>query len=204
VRIDTSAQGAHDGEGEIIIYGSGVMAGYHNDLDATREAMTEDGGLRTGDLGHIDEDGFLFITGRVKELYKLANGKYVAPAPLEEKLQLSPFIAQSVVYGADQPHNVALIVPEMAALERWAEARSLPKDRAALLAHPRTRELIRKEIDAHSRDFKRYERIEDFTLSDEEMTTQNDLLTPTFKLKRNNVHARYGNQLKALYKHAAA
>src|SRR5690606_36562403 len=125
--------------------------GYYNDPEATRETKTEDGGLRTGDLGHLDADGFLFITGRVKEMYKLSNGKYVAPAPLEEKLQLSPYIAQCVIYGADQPHNVALIVPDMVALRGWAEAHSLPTEPVALLAHPRTRELIRKEIDVHSR-----------------------------------------------------
>ncbi|MBM4364259.1 MAG: long-chain fatty acid--CoA ligase, partial [Deltaproteobacteria bacterium] len=120
VRLDFDAPGAHEGEGEVIIYGTGVMAGYHNLEDATRESLTADGGLRSGDLGKIDADGFLFITGRVKELYKLSNGKYVAPAPLEEKLQLSPYIAQCVVYGEDQPHNVALIVPDLDSLKAWA------------------------------------------------------------------------------------
>jgi long-chain acyl-CoA synthetase len=180
------------------------MAGYHNEPEATRETMTEDGGLRSGDLGRIDGEGFLFITGRVKELYKLANGKYVAPAPLEEKLQLSAYISQCVVYGTDQPHNVALVVPDMAALRVWAQSNGLATETNALLADPRTRELIRKEIDLHSRDFKGFEAIHDFVLSSEEMTTQNDMLTPTLKLKRRNVLTRYEGQLKALYKVAAA
>jgi long-chain acyl-CoA synthetase len=204
IKVDEHAEGAQPDEGEIIIYGTGVMAGYHNEPEATREALTEDGGLRSGDLGRIDSEGFLFITGRVKELYKLANGKYVAPSPLEEKLQLSAYIAQCVVYGTDQPHNVALIVPDMAALRAWAESHGLPAETKTLLADPRTRELIRKEIDLHSRDFKGFEAIHDFVLSGEEMTTQNDMLTPTLKLKRRNVMTRYESELKALYKVAAA
>jgi long-chain acyl-CoA synthetase len=204
IEIDRSAPGAQNDEGEIIVRGTGVMAGYHNQPEATRETLTADGGLRTGDLGRIDGDGFLFITGRVKELYKLSNGKYVAPAPLEEKLQLSPFIAQCVVYGADQPHNVALIVPDMAALQEWAKENSLPTESGALLSHPRTRELIRKELDHWSRDFKGFETIRDFVLSAEELTTGNDMLTPTLKLKRRNATARYEAQFKALYKGAAA
>jgi long-chain acyl-CoA synthetase len=199
VRIDTSAPGAHGDEGEIIIYGTGVMAGYHNLPEATRECMTEDGGLRSGDLGRLDADGFLYITGRVKELYKLANGRYVAPAPLEEKLQLSPYIAQAVVYGANQPHNVALIVPDMAALKVWAESHGQSTDPDALLRSERTRELIRKEIESCSRDFKGFESVLSFVLTAEELTTQNDMLTPTLKLKRRNVMARYEAQLKALY-----
>lgn len=204
IGIDKRAPGAQGGDGEIIIYGSGVMAGYHGNAKATREALTEDGGLRTGDLGHLDEDGFLFVTGRVKEIYKLANGKYVAPAPLEDKLQLSPYVAQCVVYGANQPHNVALVVPDVSVLKQWAQAQALPTDTGALLAHPRTRELIREELDAHSRDFKSYEQIRDFVLSGEEMTTQNDLLTPTLKVKRGNVNARFEDQFRALYRGAPA
>ena len=199
VTIDEQAVGAAPGEGELIIYGTGVMAGYYNQPQATAEAMTADGGLRSGDLGRFDQDGFLYITGRVKELYKLENGRYVAPAPLEEKLQLSPYIAQSLVYGSDRPHNVALIVPDMAALQGWAASHGVPDAPAALLGDSRTRELIRKEIDACSRDFKGYEAIREFVLSAEELTTQNDMLTPTLKLKRRNVMAKYGPQLAALY-----
>jgi long-chain acyl-CoA synthetase len=199
VKLDPRAVGAGEGEGEVLIYGTGVMAGYYNQPQATAEAMTEDGGLRSGDLGRFDADGFLYITGRVKELYKLENGRYVAPAPLEEKLQLSPFISQILVYGSDRPHNVALVVPEMGALQSWAEGEGLPREPEALLAHERTRELVRKEIDHHSREFKGYEAIRAFVLSPEELTTQNDMLTPTLKLKRRNVVAKYGPQLDALY-----
>jgi long-chain acyl-CoA synthetase len=199
ITIDESAPGAGPGEGEILIHGNGVMAGYHNQAQATAECMTADGGLRTGDLGRLDGDGFLYITGRVKELYKLANGKYVAPAPLEEKLQLSAYIAQVVVYGSDQAHNVALIVPDMTALVTWAQGIGVPSATDALFADARTRDLIRKEIETYSRDFKGFEAIHDFVLSAEELTTGNDMLTPTLKVKRRNVMARYGDLLTKLY-----
>ncbi|HEX2675246.1 MAG TPA: AMP-binding protein, partial [Polyangiales bacterium] len=116
IKLDHNVTGAAEGEGEILIYGVGVMGGYHNLPGETSATITADGGLRSGDLGRIDADGFLYITGRVKELYKLSNGKYVAPAALEEKLTLSPYVAQCLVYGSDKPHNVALIVPDMASL----------------------------------------------------------------------------------------
>jgi long-chain acyl-CoA synthetase len=199
VKLDPRAVGAGEGEGEVLIYGTGVMAGYYNQPQATADAMTEDGGLRSGDLGRFDADGFLYITGRVKELYKLENGRYVAPAPLEEKLQLSPFIAQTLIYGSDRPHNVALIIPDMPALKSWAEGKGLPSDPEALIADERTRALLRKEIDTYSREFKGYEAIRAFVVSADELTTQNDMLTPTLKLKRRNVVARYGPALEALY-----
>jgi long-chain acyl-CoA synthetase len=199
VRIDKTAVGASGDDGEIVIYGTGVMAGYHNLPDVTAETMTTDGGLRSGDLGRLDQDGFLYITGRVKELYKLANGRYVAPAPLEEKLQLSPFILQAVVYGDNQPHNVALIVPDMTSLKAWAENQGIAGDTGAILADNRTHELMRKEIESCSRDFKGFESVVKFVLSPEELTTANGMLTPTLKLKRRNVLAKYEPQLKALY-----
>jgi long-chain acyl-CoA synthetase len=199
VRIDKTAPGATGEDGEIVIYGSGVMAGYHNQPEATAQCMTPDGGLRSGDLGRIDKDGFLYVTGRVKELYKLANGRYVAPAPLEEKLQLSPYILQAVVYGDNQTHNVALIVPDMNALKAWAESQGIGADEKTLLSDSRTHELVRKEIESCSRDFKGFESILKFLLSPEELTTQNGMLTPTLKLKRRMVLAKYEHELKALY-----
>jgi long-chain acyl-CoA synthetase len=199
VRLDQSAPGAGESDGEILIYGSGVMRGYHNLPDATAATLTPDGGLRSGDLGRLDADGFLFITGRVKELYKLENGKYVAPVPLEEKLQLSPYIAQCVVYGSDRPYNVALIVPDMPALVAWAQGQGLSTEPEALLRNPRTHALFRNEIDAHSRDFKGFESIREFLLEPNELTTANGMLTPTLKLKRRVVMQRYEDRLKALY-----
>ncbi len=199
VKLDYDAPGAGDGEGEILIYGTGVMRGYHNLPQVTAETLTKDGGLRSGDLGRIDADGFLYITGRVKELYKLETGKYVAPAPLEEKLQLSPYIAQCVIWGSNKPYNVALVVPDMPSLKAWAEGNGVPTDAQALLADRRTQDLFRREIDSCSRDFKGFEAVREFLLEPEELTTANDMLTPTLKLKRRNVMEKYKEHLEALY-----
>ncbi|MCZ7684714.1 MAG: AMP-binding protein [Sandaracinaceae bacterium] len=97
--------------GEIIVHGHNVMKGYHALPEENEKVFTKDGGFRTGDMGYLDEDGFLYITGRIKEQYKLENGKYVVPAPLEELLKLSPFITSAFVHGANKPYNVALVVP---------------------------------------------------------------------------------------------
>ncbi|HEX2675645.1 MAG TPA: long-chain fatty acid--CoA ligase, partial [Polyangiales bacterium] len=126
VKLVPAAGASQPGEGEIVVYGPGLMAGYHGLPSETHDTLTPDGGLRTGDLGRFDQDGFLYITGRVKELFKLSNGKYVAPVPIEERLQLSPYIAQCVVFGDGQPHVVALIVVDAEALLEWAGAQGLP------------------------------------------------------------------------------
>jgi long-chain acyl-CoA synthetase len=200
IKLDHEAPGGDAENGEIIIYGLGVMAGYHNQPEETAKVMTADGGLRTGDLGRFDRDGFLVVTGRVKELYKLQNGKYVAPAPLEEKLTLSPYIAQVMLYGGDKPYNVALIVPNVQNAQKWAEENGLGADSStALLSSPKMRELLTKELDKYSSDWKSYERIKKFVIADEEFTTQNDMLTPTLKVKRRNVIKRYGTALDKLY-----
>jgi long-chain acyl-CoA synthetase len=187
VKLDHQAPGGDADNGEIIVYGHGVMLGYHNQPEETAKVMTDDGGLRTGDLGRLDGDGFLVVTGRVKELYKLQNGKYVAPAPLEEKLTLSPFIAQVMLHGSDKPYNVAIIVPNM------QNAGELVKDQKKL------REVIAAELDKYSSDWKSYERVKKFIVADEEFTTANDMLTPTLKVKRRNVIKKYGADLDKLY-----
>ncbi len=199
IEIDKSVAGASADMGEVVIYGHGIMSGYHNLEDATRQAIGADGGLRTGDLGRLDADGYLYITGRTKELYKLENGKYVAPVPLEEQLTLSPYILQCVIFGADRPHNVALIVPDMAALRTWAKAQGIEGDGEALLADSRVRKLLESEVATHSKDFKGFERIKDFVIDTEELTIQNGLLTPTLKLKRSKVVAKYDDVFASLY-----
>jgi long-chain acyl-CoA synthetase len=198
ITLDHDVSGADADQGEIVIRGEGVMKEYYGKPDETA-ATIKHGALRSGDLGKLDADGFLYITGRVKELYKLENGKYVAPAPLEEKLQLSPYIAQALVHGADKPYNVALIVPDLAALKSWASEQGLPAEDGELLQNQRVRELIGKELERWSEDWKGYERVRRFDLLAEEFTTANDMLTPSLKLKRRNVLKRYEPQLRALY-----
>jgi long-chain acyl-CoA synthetase len=204
IAIDRTVAGATDTDGELVVYGHGVMKGYNNLEAATREVIGPDGGLRTGDLGRVDADGYFYITGRTKELYKLENGKYVAPAPLEEKVTLSPYILQCVVFGADRPHNVALIVPDMAAVRAWATTQGLQLEGEALLTSPAVRKLLETEVDTYSKDFKGYERIRDFVVDTDELTIQNGLLTPTLKLRRAKVVAKYRDVFASLYPTGAA
>jgi long-chain acyl-CoA synthetase len=198
IEIDHDVEGGDAQQGEIIVYGHGVMQGYYGLPEETAKSVRPDGGLRTGDLGRIDPEGFLYITGRVKEVYKLENGKFVAPVPLEEKMCLSPFIAQAMVYGLNRPHNVAVIVVDKAVLAPWCEKNGVPA--GEMLSHAKVKALIADEIDKETREAKGYERIGDVVLTAEEFATSNDMLTPTLKLKRRNVMAKYGDALAALYR----
>jgi long-chain acyl-CoA synthetase len=199
IKLDKAASGAHGEEGEIIICGPSTMKGYYNLTDETSKTLTGDGGVRSGDLGRFDADGFLFITGRVKELYKMENGKYVAPAPLEEKITLSPFIQQAVLFGADKPYNVALLVPDLGAVEEWAKARGITVEKSQLLEQPQIRELFTGELARYSEDWKGFERVKNFTFTTEAFTQENGMLTPSLKLKRRVVMAKYEGRLRALY-----
>jgi long-chain acyl-CoA synthetase len=186
-------------DGEIVVHGHNVMQGYHNLPDKTAEVMTDDGGFRTGDLGRLDDDGFLYITGRVKEQYKLANGKYVVPTIIEDKLSLSPYIANAMVHGDGQPYNVALVVADIDAVEDWARAAGRSLDPDDVPNDPDVLELIGHEITQLTSDLPRYEQIRQFALLDEDFTTDNGLLTPTLKLRRPIVLDRFGDTLAKLY-----
>ena len=196
VEIDRAASG-DERDGEIVVAGPNIMLGYHNRPEENAAVLLPDGRFRTGDLGHLDDEGYLFITGRIKEQYKLENGKYVVPSPLEERLKLSPYIANVFVYGDNRPYNVALVVPDLAALKTHAhQAGREPGDP---LHDPEVGELIRSELESHSAGFKGYERPRRFALALEDFTTANGLLTPTLKLKRRAVLERYRAELEALY-----
>jgi long-chain acyl-CoA synthetase len=183
--------------GEIIAYGDNLMRGYHNHPEEDAKIFTADHGLRTGDMGFVDEDGYLFITGRIKEQYKLENGKYVVPSPLEEDLKLSPYIGNVMLHGANRPHNVALVVLNSANLAKWAEREGVTLGDAT--QNPRVRELIRAELEAHSKDFRGYERPKGFALISEDFTVENGMLTPKMSVRRNQVLKRYQATLDKLY-----
>jgi long-chain acyl-CoA synthetase len=204
VVIDRS-RGTSEDEGEIVVHGPNVMVGYHQREADNREIFTSTAsvghrGVRTGDLGRLDADGYLFITGRIKEQYKLENGKYVAPAPLEERLKLSPLIANVLVYGDNRSFNVALVVPQIEALRALAHRAGFTASTdQALRAHPAIRQAVRVEIDRLSAEWKGYERVREFTLLPEDFTQENGMLTPSLKLRRHNVVARWRPQIEALY-----
>jgi long-chain acyl-CoA synthetase len=198
VRIEIDNEVAGDGAaGEIIIHGPNVMREYYNRPDETAQVMTADGGLRSGDLGYLDSDGYLFITGRIKELYKLENGKYIAPAPLEEELKRSPFISNVMLHGANKPYNVALVAVDRAAVQKWADEQGLTVHDLARNDH--VAELIHRELEARSASFKAFERPKKFVITADDFTLENGMLTPTLKLKRRKVLERYGADLERLY-----
>ncbi|MBM4236552.1 MAG: long-chain fatty acid--CoA ligase [Firmicutes bacterium] len=193
-----SEEGAEDGE--IIVYGPNVMKGYHHKPQETAAVMTADGGFRTGDRGRLDEDGFLWITGRIKEQYKLNNGKYVFPAAIEEEIKLLPNVANAMIYGDGRPYNVCLVLPDFEVAARWAKKEGLTAEPNALLANPDFREMLIDEIREHlSKNFGNYEIPEKYHLISEDFTVDNRMLTQTLKLKRREVLDRYASEIEALY-----
>jgi len=186
--------------GEIIGYGPNIMKGYHNRDEENAAVLMDDGGFRTGDMGYVDDDGFLIITGRIKEQYKLENGKYVVPVPLEEAVKLSMFVANAFVHGANKPFNVALIVPDFEVAKEWAAQQGISDTSPSALAkNEKLVEKVRQELEDKSKGFKGYERIKKFALIDEDFTTENGMLTPSMKLKRRVVLSKYGDLVEGLY-----
>jgi len=201
VTIDHAATGGgEDGQasGEIVVSGPNVMLGYHQRPQETAAVLTQGGALRTGDLGYLDADGFLFITGRIKEQYKLENGKYVVPSPLEEQLKLSLYVQNVMLYGENKPYNVALVVPDRTALAAHAEKRG--RALGDPLTDPAVKELLLDELARQGQTFKSYEKPRDLLITLEDFTQENGLLTPSLKVKRRLVLKRYGEALQALYR----
>jgi long-chain acyl-CoA synthetase len=179
------------------------MLGYYNLPDENAKVFTEGGGFRTGDMGLLDDDGYVWITGRIKEQYKLENGKYVAPAPIEQSLSLSPYIANAMVHGQNKPYNVAILVADMGELTKWATERGIDTSNVpALLENAQVRKLYEEQIAEHTRDVKGYERPQKFLLVAEDFTIANDMLTQKLSLKRRNVLKRYGDAVEKLYQTA--
>src|SRR6185295_5304325 len=208
VVIDRSATG-DPRDGEIVVSGPNVMRGYHERGEETAAVLAKTGAFRTGDVGYLDDDGYLFITGRIKEQYKLANGKYVSPAPLEERLKLSPFIADVMIHGDGRLYNVALLVPDDEEVCGWIVEEGLAGPTAAS-AYRRDPSLFAKvaehvagEIARLSVPFRGYERIGAFTLLPEGFTQENYMLTPSMKLKRRHIVARWRDEIDRLYREDA-
>ncbi len=200
VVIDTSVSQQAGDEGEIVVYGPNVMQGYYNNPQATRSVMTEDGGFRTGDMGRLDDEGFLFITGRIKEQYKLENGKYVFPAAMEEEIQLLPWVENVMVYGEGRRHNVCVVIPDFAKLNAWADKQGLSTAAEDLIDNQRVNTLIRESIiDRLENRFGRYEIPKRVILADECFSIENGLLTQTLKLRRRKVLERFESQIEAAY-----
>jgi long-chain acyl-CoA synthetase len=183
-------------DGEILTRGPLVMEGYHNKPEDTAQAIDPEGWFRTGDIGKLDERGRLAITDRKKDIIVLANGKNVAPQPIETALKASRYIAEVALIGDRQNVVTALIVPAFDALKSYAKERNLDvPDNAALVKHPEIRKLIKSEIDRHSVSFADFERVRRFTPLDHEWTLDSGLLTPTLKVKRKAIKERYAAEI---------
>ena len=187
-------------ENELIVHGPNIMKGYHDREEENRAVFTEDGGFRTGDMARVDDEGFIFITGRIKEQYKLENGKYVVPTPIEEQLKLSPFVLNVMVYGDNRPYNVGLVVANVAAVRAWGQEHGVSEsDDEKLLALPKVRELFKSDLEKYADKFKGFEGIKDFALISEDFTTDNGMLTPSLKLKRRAVLAKWQSVIDGIY-----
>lgn len=201
VRIDKSMMNDGSNEGEIQVKGPNVMVGYHNKPEATKAVFTEDGWLKTGDVGTIDEDGFIYITGRIKEQYKLSNGKYVFPAAIEEDIRLLPYIENAMIFGDGKPYNVCIAIPDCAVLEKTAEILKLKTEVGKLVHLPLVQEFMSIEIRKSLKDnYGNYEIPKKFIFTNENFSIENGMLTQTLKLKRRVVIEKYKEQIEALYK----
>lgn len=199
IELDHSAQAGRADEGEIVVYGPCITPGYHHLPEETAKVLTADGGFRTGDIGRLDADGYLTITGRIKEIYKLTNGKYVAPAPVEEALQRCPLIAQVMIYGDNRPFNVALVVPDRAVLGPLAARAGVDLSTPGWTLDPRIHQLIAAEFAARADDMRHFEHPRKFVVVDEEWTAASGQLTPTLKLKRRVILERHRDEIQRLY-----
>ncbi len=187
-------------DGEILVRGPQVMKGYFENPDATREVITEDGWFRTGDVGELDEDGFLRITDRKKDLLVTAGGKNVAPQPIENRLKKNRFIDQPVLVGDRRKFLSLLLVPDFDNLRAWAQEQGVERpDRRALLEEAKVQELLEKEAFGELGDFSRVEIPKKIILLDEEFTIEDGTLTPTQKVKRRVVDERYREVIDTVY-----
>ncbi|WP_168581716.1 AMP-dependent synthetase/ligase [Gephyromycinifex aptenodytis] len=190
-----------DETGEILVRGDNVMAGYYGDPEASAEVIDEDGWFHTGDVGQFDEDGYLLITDRIKDLIVTAQGKNIAPGPIESALTASPLVEAAVVVGDERKYLTALIQPAFEALEEHARSLSwVFTSRAELVKLPQVQKLYSDIKDKVGRDAAPYERVQKLHLLDTELTMDDEDLTPTLKVRRRRVEQKFLHFIDAMYK----
>jgi len=187
-------------DGEILVKGPCVMQGYYKNPEATREVLSEDGWFRTGDIGYVDKDSYLFITDRKKDLIKTAAGKFVAPQPIENALRTSPYVLNAMVVGDKRKFIVALIVPNPTTVAAKAADQGIKfASNAKMAAHPWVHALFDSEVKRLTVHLAQYETIKRFALLPEDFTFDNGSLTFTLKLKRRVVEQQYAAVIESLY-----
>jgi long-chain acyl-CoA synthetase len=187
-------------DGEIELRGPQAFSGYLNDPDKTAEVVTTDGWIRSGDLGRLDDDGYLELVGRKKELIVTAGGKNVSPAPLENALMEHPVVSQAVAVGDGQRFIAALVLLDPDEAAQWAKAHDIDATELTELAcDPTLRQAVEDHINDINNRFSRVEQIKKFCLLDVEWTPDSDELTPTMKVKRGAVYRKYADQIDDMY-----
>ena len=186
-------------DGEILARGPLVFRGYWNNPDKTAETL-RDGWLHTGDVGRVDDEGFVWITGRVKDIIITAGGKNISPAEIENQMKFSSYISDAVVIGDRRRYLTALIMIDQENVERFAQENRVPfSDFASLCAAEPVQDLMRREVDTVNFRYARVEQVKDFRLIDVLLTAEDDELTPTMKLKRSFVEKRHRNLIDQMY-----
>ena len=189
-------------DGELLVKGPGVMRGYHNRPDATAEVLTEDGWFHTGDIGTVDERGFVKITDRKKDLFKTSGGKYVAPSIIETMFKgICPYVSQFVVIGDGRNYASALITLDPDAVTQWAAANGMAgKEYAEVVTSDAAQAMVQGYVDELNNGLNRWETIKRFAILDRDLTVDEGELTPSLKLRRKIVVERYGSEIDLLYR----
>jgi long-chain acyl-CoA synthetase len=188
-----------DGD-EILIRGPGVMDGYHNLPEETAKTLDADGWLHTGDKGSLDADGFLTITGRIKELFKTSGGKYIAPPAIESKFKaICPYASQFIVFGNERNFCVALVTLDPDAIAGWAKENDVSGDYAEIVASEKCRAMVQGYVDQLNAQLNRWETIKKWELLDHDLSVESGELTPSMKVKRNVVEDNHKDKIAAFY-----
>jgi long-chain acyl-CoA synthetase len=187
-------------DGELLVRGGQVMRGYWNNEAATNEVLTGDGWCRTGDLGVIDDEGFVWVTGRQKELLVTAGGKNVAPAPLEERIRAHPMVSQCMVLGDGRPFISALVTLDAAAAAQWAQDHGKPADLASLADDPEVRREIQSAVDTANEAVSQAEAVREFAVLPRDWSEESGELTPSFKVRRDIVSKRQRGVIESMYR----
>ncbi|HUN69935.1 MAG TPA: long-chain fatty acid--CoA ligase [Burkholderiales bacterium] len=191
-------------EGELQVRGASVFMGYLNQPEKTAETL-RDGWLHTGDVGKVDEEGYFYITDRMKDIIITAGGKNITPSEIENQLKFSPYVTDAVVVGDKRPYLVALIMIDHENVERYAQDHAIPfSNYASLCRRPEVQELIQGEVDRVNKGFARVEQVKKFRLIEQKLTAEDEELTPTMKLKRRLVNDKYKSLIEAMYMREAA